>query len=61
MDMLMAPIHAEISRQRRNKKRSGSQMHFCMGNHEQRIVKAVDADAQETLMSFDDFNLEEHG
>ena len=63
MDMLMAPIHEEVRRQRRNKHAIWKpEMHFCLGNHEQRIVKAVDADAQlETLMSFDDFNLEEHG
>ena len=52
------------TRQRRNKEKlSGSlRCTSASGNHEQRIIKAVDADAQlETLMSFDDFNLEEHG
>ena len=63
MDILMQPIIDENARLRRNKEKLyRPEMHFCIGNHEQRIIKAVDADAQlETLMSFDDFNLEEHG
>lgn len=35
---------------------------FCIGNHEQRIERCIDQDAQlEDLISMDDFNLKEHG
>jgi len=65
MDRFMAPIHAEVARLERNKKKKWdiyNNLHFCLGNHEARISRAVDADIQlEDLISFDDFNLKDHG
>lgn len=63
MDMLMAPIYAEQARQRKNKEKIWKpRMIFTLGNHEQRITRAVNDDPKlEGLMSFDDFNLKQHG
>ena len=63
MDVFMAPIHREIKRRRKQKKKSWNpELHFTLGNHENRIMRAVEGSAEfESLMSFDDFNLKEHG
>ena len=63
MDRFMAPIHAEMDRLRKGKrKRWEPRLVYTMGNHENRINRAVDADAQlEDLISTDDFNLVDHG
>ena len=62
MDMLMAPIYEEQARQRRNKERIWRpRLVFTMGNHEQRIERAVNDDIMlEDLISYDDFNLKQH-
>ena len=63
MDAFMAPIHAEIARRKKGKRKAWNpELHFTLGNHENRITRAVDDSAElEDLMSFDDFNLKEHG
>ncbi len=65
MDRLMAPIHAEVARRKKGKRKKWDileNLHFTLGNHENRITRAVDDSAElEDLMSFDDFNLKEHG
>lgn len=63
MDVFMAPIYAEQDRQRRNKEKIWKPRKvFLMGNHENRINKAVNADRKlDGLLTTDAFNLEEHG
>ena len=63
MDAFMAPIKSEITRRKKGKRKAWDpELHFTLGNHENRIMRAVDDSAElEDLMSFDDFNLEEHG
>lgn len=63
MDAFMAPINEYNERARRNKqKQYKPRLVFTLGNHEQRIIRAVDADRKlEGLISYEDFNLEEHG
>ena len=63
MDLLMAPIIAEQARQRKNKDKVWKpRMIFTIGNHEQRIIRAVNDDPKlEGLMSFEDFNLKQYG
>ncbi len=63
MDMIMAPIYEEQARQRRNKEKIWKpRLVFTMGNHEQRIERAVNDDIMlEDLISYDDFNLKSHG
>ena len=63
MDLLMAPILAEQARQRKNKDKVWKpKMIFTIGNHENRITRAVNDDPKlEGLMSYDDFNLVKHG
>jgi len=63
MDMLMAPILAEQARQRKNKdKVYKPKMIFTLGNHENRITRAVNDDPKlEGLMSYEDFNLKQYG
>ena len=63
MDRFMAPIHAEVARLKKGKRKAWNpRLVYTMGNHENRINRAVDADAQlEDLISTDDFNLAEHG
>ena len=63
MDRFMEPIHHEIGRLKRGKRRAWNpRLVYTMGNHENRINRAVDADAQlEDLISTDDFNLADHG
>lgn len=63
MARFLAPIQEERRRLKRNKhKRWNPRMVFLLGNHEQRIERAVESDAKlEGLMSYDDFELERMG
>jgi hypothetical protein len=63
MDAFMAPIHKEIARRKKGKRAAWApELHFTIGNHEARILRAVeDSPELEALMSFDDFNLVKHG
>lgn len=63
MEAFMQPIKEEQERLRRNKKSIWNpRLVFCLGNHEQRIERAIEADAKlEGLLSYNDFKLEEMG
>lgn len=63
MDAFMAPIIKEQKRLRRNKKTVWKpRLIFCIGNHEQRIERAINDDRKlEGLISYDDFNLDKYG
>ena len=63
MDVFMAPIYKEQKRMRKTKKKVWKpRLVFLMGNHEQRIERAVDDNIQlADLLSYDDFNLVDHG
>ena len=63
MDAFMAPINKEIERRERGKrKRWNPRLIFTTGNHEYRIDRAVEKQAElETMLSRDHFNLEEYG
>ena len=63
MDVFMAPIYKEQAKQRRLKEKMWRpRMVFLMGNHENRIDRAVNADRKlEGLLTQEDFNLVEHG
>ena len=62
MDRFMAVIRAEQDRQRANKHKIWRpKLVFLLGNHENRIMRAVeDAPELDGLLSFDDFNLKKH-
>jgi hypothetical protein len=59
MDKLLFPIFYERDRLRINKKKAWNpELHFLLGNHEQRIERAVNGDAKlEGLLGYDDLNL----
>ena len=63
MEAFLAPIEEYNRRQRKNKqKQYKPRMVFCLGNHEQRIERAIENDRKlEGLISYDDFGLEEYG
>ena len=63
MAMFMAPILEEQERLRRNKEKIWKpRLVFTLGNHENRINRAVESDAMlEGLISYDDFALEQWG
>lgn len=63
MDKFMAPIRKEQKRMRKAKKKIWKpRMVFIMGNHEHRIERAIDDDiALDGLISYDLFNLVDHG
>ena len=63
MDVFMAPILAEQKKQKRRKKGTWKpRLVFTLGNHENRINRATDADARlDGLLSTNDFNLEDYG
>jgi hypothetical protein len=63
MKAFLKPIRDEQKRLRKNKKTVWKpRLVFCIGNHENRIVRAVeDSPELEGLMSFDDFGLEGMG
>jgi predicted phosphodiesterase len=59
----LAPIKVEQSRRRRHKKKAWNpRLIYCMGNHEERINKAINSDRKlEGLISFNDLMLEDFG
>lgn len=63
MEAFLKPIRAKQKKQRKSKKKVWQPlMVFCLGNHEERIQRAVDKDAKlEGLISYDDLKLEEMG
>lgn len=63
MDLFMAPIHKEIKRRKKNKQKLWNpRLVFIVGNHENRIDRAIEDDAMlEGLISLDDMNLQQHG
>lgn len=63
MEAFLAPIRAEQQRLIRNKeKRWNPRLVFCMGNHEERIQRAVETDRKlEGLMSYDALELDKFG
>ncbi len=63
MDLLMAPLHAHNKRMAETKhKQYHPRLVFCMGNHENRIQRAVEADRMlEETIGYHNFNLIEHG
>lgn len=63
MDAFMEPIHNEIWRLRRNKKKHWNpRMVFTLGNHENRITRAVESDAiLEDVVTYEHFNLKDWG
>ena len=63
MDLFMEPIYAEQDRMRKNRKKVWKpRLIFCLGNHEYRIHRAQeDSPEAEGLMSYDHFNLKDHG
>lgn len=63
MDKFMAPILKEQKRQRKNKEKIWKpRLVFIMGNHEQRIERAIDDNIQlADLLGYHDFNLLHYG
>lgn len=63
MEAFLAPINKFNKRARKNKqKQYKPRMVFILGNHEQRIERAIESDRKlEGLISYDDFGLEEYG
>jgi len=63
MDMFMAPILKEQERLRRNKEKVWKpELVFTVGNHENRIARAVEADARlDGVLSMDHTNLRGYG
>jgi hypothetical protein len=63
MSKLMKPIVTEINRLKKNRKKTWNpQLVFLIGNHEQRIVRAIDSDRKlEGLIGYSDFNLKQYG
>lgn len=63
LKLFMEPIIKEQNRQRRNKKPVWKpRLVFLLGNHEQRIERAVNDNIQlDDLIGYQDFNLEEYG
>lgn len=63
MGLFMEPIQKEIKRLRRGKrKRWNPRLVFCLGNHEERIERAINDNIQlSDLIGYDDFNLDTYG
>lgn len=63
LDAFMAPIHEYNKKRRRYKEKLyRPRLVFTLGNHEDRIMRAIEADRKlEGLISYDDFNLSDHG
>jgi hypothetical protein len=67
MDLFMAPIRAAQERQRRRFGPRSSRVWrprlvFCLGNHEQRIMRHVNANPElRGKLGYQDFNLKAHG
>jgi hypothetical protein len=62
MDIFMDYVNGEINRLRNNKQKLWKpRLVFTLGNHEQRIERAIESDAKlEGLISFDDFCLDDY-
>lgn len=63
MSVFMNVIISEQNRNRRNKEKIWKpELHFMLGNHEERILRAVENDAMlEDVLSLDDLGLKEYG
>ena len=63
MAALMGPIQAERKRLQKGKRKQWKpKLIFTLGNHENRITRAIEDDAKlEGLISYDDFNLKKYG
>jgi hypothetical protein len=63
MDLLMAPLAEYNKRQAETKhKQYKPRLVFCIGNHEQRIERAIEADAiLEDTIGYHNFNLDKYG
>lgn len=63
MNLLMSGIEALNERRRRNKEKLYKpRLHFCIGNHEERIMRHVNANPNLAgKIGYHDFNLKEHG
>lgn len=63
MSLFMGPIIAEQQRLKKNKEKLWKpRLVFTLGNHENRIARAIDNDAVlEGVIGFDDFNLKDYG
>ena len=63
MNRLMKPIVNEINRLKRNRKKTWNpKLVFLIGNHEQRIERAIESDRKlEGLVGYNDFNLKQYG
>ncbi len=63
MDVLMEPIHTYNKKQARNgKKQYHPDLHFCIGNHEERIARYCEEHPEmDGALGYHDFNLNEHG
>lgn len=61
MDILCAPLE-RYNASKRSNRRWHPEMHFLLGNHEARIARACEEDAQlDGVIGYGDFNLEAHG
>jgi len=63
MDAFLAPIKEYNAQARKAKKKQYTpRLVFCLGNHEQRIERAIESDRKlEGLISYEDFNLAADG
>ena len=63
MERFLAPIRAETKRlEEGHRKRWNPRLVFCLGNHENRIARAVESDPKlDGMMSFDDLGREGFG
>ncbi|MGD9381884.1 MAG: hypothetical protein PVI03_05510 [Candidatus Thorarchaeota archaeon] len=63
MEALMKPINDYNAQRRKNKMRLYKpEMHFCLGNHEERIMRHVNADpAMAGFLSYDNLELDKFG
>jgi len=63
IEAFLTPINEYNAKMKeQKKKRYKPRLVFCLGNHEQRIARAIEADRKlEGLISYDDFKLEEYG
>jgi hypothetical protein len=63
MQALLAPIKEEQARLKRNKEKQWNpRMVFLLGNHEERIQRAIESDRKlEGLIGYHDFKLDEYG
>ena len=63
MEVLLAPLHALQKKQKKNKKKVYSpEMHFTLGNHEERLMRHVNFNPELAgYLSYDAFELERFG